>query len=168
MIGLSTSGSISFGCALVAGRNRVPRPAAGNTALRTTVTKGILTEVSDDPGATDFWFLPGIYNGARGSMIDPTYVREHLEEVRQGLANRGLDPDQALSRLTELDTLRRRIIPQIEELKREQNKSSEEIARAKKQGLDTADIQVRNGERAQTTKTLETGLDARETERTAA
>src|SRR6516162_5057416 len=35
MIGLSTRGSISFGCALVAGRKRVPRPAAGNTALRT-------------------------------------------------------------------------------------------------------------------------------------
>src|SRR2546421_11968429 len=35
MIGLSTIGSISLGCALVAGRNRVPRPAAGNTALRT-------------------------------------------------------------------------------------------------------------------------------------
>src|SRR5262249_49401369 len=35
MIGLSTSGSISFGCALVAGRNLVPRPAAGKTALRT-------------------------------------------------------------------------------------------------------------------------------------
>src|SRR6185436_5330526 len=35
MMGLSTSGSISFGCALVAGRNRVPRPAAGKTALRT-------------------------------------------------------------------------------------------------------------------------------------
>ena len=34
MIGLSTRGSISFGCALVAGRKRVPRPAAGNTALR--------------------------------------------------------------------------------------------------------------------------------------
>src|SRR5438093_8782869 len=31
MIGLSTRGSISFGWALVAGRNRVPRPAAGNT-----------------------------------------------------------------------------------------------------------------------------------------
>jgi hypothetical protein len=36
MIGLSTSGSISFGCALVAGRKRVPRPAAGKTALRMT------------------------------------------------------------------------------------------------------------------------------------
>src|SRR5437660_12603578 len=35
MIGLSTSGSISFGCALVAGRKRVPSPAAGRTALRT-------------------------------------------------------------------------------------------------------------------------------------
>src|ERR1019366_7788893 len=35
MMGLSTMGSISLGCALVAGRNRVPRPAAGKTALRT-------------------------------------------------------------------------------------------------------------------------------------
>src|SRR5437660_1230301 len=35
MMGLSTRGSISFGCALVAGRKRVPRPAAGKTALRT-------------------------------------------------------------------------------------------------------------------------------------
>src|SRR5580693_8764078 len=35
MMGLSTSGSISFGWALVAGRKRVPRPAAGKTALRT-------------------------------------------------------------------------------------------------------------------------------------
>ena len=34
MAGLSTTGSISLGCALVAGRNRVPRPAAGITALR--------------------------------------------------------------------------------------------------------------------------------------
>src|SRR4029077_13356032 len=33
--GLSTSGSISLGMALVAGRKRVPSPAAGKTALRT-------------------------------------------------------------------------------------------------------------------------------------
>src|SRR5438874_8118082 len=42
MIGLSTRGSISFGCALVAGRKRVPRPAAGKTALR-TLAAGIVT-----------------------------------------------------------------------------------------------------------------------------
>src|SRR6185312_11801398 len=35
MMGLSTTDSISFGEALVAGRKRVPRPATGNTALRT-------------------------------------------------------------------------------------------------------------------------------------
>ena len=33
--GVSISGSISLGCALVAGRNRVPRPAAGMTAFLT-------------------------------------------------------------------------------------------------------------------------------------
>ena len=33
--GRSTTGSISFGMALVAGRNRVPSPATGKTALRT-------------------------------------------------------------------------------------------------------------------------------------
>ncbi len=33
--GLSTTGSISLGMALVAGRKRVPEPATGKTALRT-------------------------------------------------------------------------------------------------------------------------------------
>src|SRR5947209_19035575 len=37
MIGLSTSGSISLGWALVAGRKRVPNPAAGKTALQTFI-----------------------------------------------------------------------------------------------------------------------------------
>ena len=34
--GLSTTGSIAFCCALVAGRKRVPRPAAGMTAFVTS------------------------------------------------------------------------------------------------------------------------------------
>src|SRR2546430_5609094 len=42
MVGLSTSGSVSLGWALVAGRNRVPRPAAGKTALRTLI-EGLLS-----------------------------------------------------------------------------------------------------------------------------
>jgi hypothetical protein len=33
MAGLSTTGNISLGIAFVAGRKRVPRPAAGITAL---------------------------------------------------------------------------------------------------------------------------------------
>ena len=35
IVGVSTIGSISLGCDLVAGRNRVPNPAAGMTALVT-------------------------------------------------------------------------------------------------------------------------------------
>ena len=42
--GLSTTGSISLGLALVAGRKRVPRPATGNTAVRICLTS--LTLVS--------------------------------------------------------------------------------------------------------------------------
>src|ERR1700733_14556242 len=45
MIGLSTTGSISLGWALVAGRKRVPRPAAGNTALRTFMGMGRVSGV---------------------------------------------------------------------------------------------------------------------------
>src|SRR5690606_23011561 len=48
MIGLSTSGSISFGIVLVAGRKRVPRPAAGNTAVRTVVMRLTLQGWVDD------------------------------------------------------------------------------------------------------------------------
>src|SRR4051812_20240371 len=40
--GLSTIGSISLGCALVAGRNRVPRPAAGMTAFVTLIVATVL------------------------------------------------------------------------------------------------------------------------------
>src|SRR5271166_6436295 len=42
--GLSTTVNISFGCAFVAGRKRVPRPAAGRTALRTFRYGGFLRE----------------------------------------------------------------------------------------------------------------------------
>src|SRR5262249_31967572 len=36
--GLSTTGSISLGMALVAGKNRTPRPPTGKIALRTVLT----------------------------------------------------------------------------------------------------------------------------------
>ena len=40
-VGLSTIGSISLGVAFVAGRKRVPSPAAGTTALRTLALVGV-------------------------------------------------------------------------------------------------------------------------------
>src|SRR3989442_11241368 len=53
MVGLSTSGSISLGWALVAGRNRVPRPAAGNTPLRTRMDMDGSLDQTPDPLAID-------------------------------------------------------------------------------------------------------------------
>jgi seryl-tRNA synthetase len=98
-------------------------------------------------------------------MLDPIYVRDHVEEVRQALRSRGLDPDKTLEELTTLETARRRLIPELEGLKREQNATCDEIARAKRQGLDTAGIQERNKARAAQIKQLGFRLDAIEEQR---
>src|SRR4030095_11373617 len=96
----------------------------------------------------------------RGSMLDPAYIRDHIEEVRAGLKNRGLDPDKLLEDIATLQTARRRLIPELEGLKREQNTSGDEIARAKRQGKDTAPIQDANRARAQQIKQLGFQVDS--------
>jgi seryl-tRNA synthetase len=101
-------------------------------------------------------------------MLDPSYIRDHIEEVRAGLRNRGLDPDKALEEIATLETARRRMIPELEGLKRLQNTSGDEIARAKRQGHDTAPVQEANRARAQQIKQLGFQLDAIDHQRTAA
>jgi len=76
-----------------------------------------------------------------------------------------MDPDKALEDIATLDGLRRRLIGEFEGLKREQNTSGDEIARAKRQGLDTAGIQERNRQRAQQIKQLGIQLDSIEHQR---
>src|SRR2546425_10571996 len=51
MSGLSTTGNISFGLALVAGRKRVPRPATGNTAVRMADFELVLIEILRAPSS---------------------------------------------------------------------------------------------------------------------
>jgi seryl-tRNA synthetase len=104
----------------------------------------------------------------RGSMLDPAYIRDHIDEVRQGLRSRGLDPDKALEEIATLETARRRIIPELEGLKRQQNTSGDEIARAKRQGKDTAPVQEANRARAQQIKQMGLQLDSFEHQREAA
>ena len=101
-------------------------------------------------------------------MLDPSYIRDHVEEVRVGLRNRGLDVDKALEEITTLETARRRMIPELESLKRAQNTSGDEIARAKRMGQDTAPVQEANRARAQHIKQLGFQLDSIEHQRTAA
>jgi seryl-tRNA synthetase len=99
-------------------------------------------------------------------MLDPAFVRDHTSEVGTGLRNRGLDPEAILAPLAALDAKRRVLIPRVEGLKRDQNASGEEIARAKKQGLDPSGIFAANKARGQEIKQLETELDAVEQQRT--
>ena len=99
-------------------------------------------------------------------MLDPSYIRDHVEEVRTGLRNRGLDVDKVLEEITTLETARRRMIPDLESLKRAQNTSGDEIARAKRQGKDTAPVQEANRARAQQIKQLQFQLDSVELRRT--
>jgi len=98
-------------------------------------------------------------------MLDPTIVRDNLDLVRTALTNRGMDPDKALDGLSALESERRRLIAEFEGLKREQNSSGEEIAKAKREGIDTAPIQERNRARSQQIKQLGAELDGIETRR---
>jgi len=100
-------------------------------------------------------------------MIDPAFVRDHLDEVRAAFRNRGLDADADLEHLATLETRRRRLIPEIEGLKREQNTAGDEVARAKRQGQDATPLFAASKARAQQIRQLEIQLDQTEHQRTA-
>jgi len=98
-------------------------------------------------------------------VLDPAYVRDHLEEVRTGLRNRGLQPDAELEQIAAVEAQRRRLIPELEGLKREQNAAGDEVARAKRQGQDASSIFVANKARGQQIKQLEVQLEQIEVRR---
>jgi len=100
-------------------------------------------------------------------MLDPALVREHLDQVRIGLQNRGLQPDPLLSELTGLEERRRGVIVEVETLKRDQNASGEEVARLKRLGQDPSAVFDANRQRAQRIKQLDADLESLEGQRQA-
>ena len=98
-------------------------------------------------------------------MLDPAYVREHMDAVRAGFKNRGVEADAELEQLATLEARRRRLIPEIEGLKREQNAAGDEVARAKRQGQDASHVFEANKRRAQQIRQLEVQLDQVEQQR---
>jgi len=95
-------------------------------------------------------------------MLDPIYVRDHMDEVRAGLRNRGVEADNELEQLGTFEARRRRLIPEMEGLKRQQNTSGDEIARAKRQGQDASGIFAASKQRAGQIKQFEIELDSLE------
>jgi seryl-tRNA synthetase len=93
-------------------------------------------------------------------MIDPALLRDNLSAVRAALQNRGTDLSAELDALVTLEFARRRIIPEIEGLKREQNAAGDEVARAKRQGRDIGAIQEKNRARAHRIKQMSVELES--------
>jgi seryl-tRNA synthetase len=98
-------------------------------------------------------------------MLDAVFIRDNTEAVRRRLAARGIDLSAELEQLATLEAHRRRLIPEVEGLKRDQNTAGDEVARAKRQGLDARPIFEANKLRAQKIKQLEVELDGIELQR---
>ena len=73
-------------------------------------------------------------------MLDLAFVRDHLAVVEEKLRLRGLDPGEALKNFGELDARRRQSIHQVETLKAQRNRQSEEIAQRKRNKQDAAEL----------------------------
>lgn len=73
-------------------------------------------------------------------MLDIKLIREREAEVRAALARRGAATH--LDALMQADQQRRRLVTDVESLKRQRNTASEEIGKLKKAGQDTAAKQI--------------------------
>jgi seryl-tRNA synthetase len=69
-------------------------------------------------------------------MIDLAFVRANLALVEEKLRSRGMDPSAALGNFAEVDRERRDAITQVETLKAQRNKLTEDIAKLRRDGAD--------------------------------
>jgi len=69
-------------------------------------------------------------------MLDLKYVRDHIDEVRERIAPRGIEVDW--ERFLELDASRRDILKEVENLRYQRNTVSEMIAQLKREKKDTS------------------------------
>lgn len=100
-------------------------------------------------------------------MLDPAFVRDNPELVEARLRSRGMDPSVDLATLAGLESARRRLLPEVEGLKRDQNASGEAVARAKKAGEDPSAVFAENKVRGARIKEMEAELATIEAQRDA-
>ena len=100
-------------------------------------------------------------------MLDPVFVRDNPDLVEARLRSRGMDPSADLAALAVLEASRRRVLPEVEGLKRDQNASGEAVARAKKAGQDPSAVFAENKARGARIKELEAELAEIEAKRDA-
>lgn len=69
-------------------------------------------------------------------MIDPAFVRANLALVEEKLRARGADPAAVLGDFSTIDRERREAITQVETLKAQRNKLTNEISQLRRTGAD--------------------------------
>jgi seryl-tRNA synthetase len=76
-------------------------------------------------------------------MLDLAFVRANLELVKEKLRARGADADALLGNFAEIDARCRQAVTQVETLKAERNKISDEVGKRKRAGEDASDLMER-------------------------
>jgi seryl-tRNA synthetase len=94
-------------------------------------------------------------------MIDLAFVRANLAHVEEKLRSRGMDPAAALGDFATVDRERREAITQVETLKAQRNRLTDEIAKLRREGADTTAL-------TEQTRTLKTEAETLEATATAA
>ena len=81
------------------------------------------------------WLISDTLNN---SMLDLNFVRTNLAVVEEKLRQRGMNPAEVLGDFQAIDRERRQAITEVETLKAQRNRASEEIAKLKKAGQDAS------------------------------
>ncbi|MBU4489726.1 MAG: serine--tRNA ligase [Actinobacteria bacterium] len=90
-------------------------------------------------------------------MLDINLIRDEPDMVKKAILDRGMDTEVAdVDGILELDSRRRALLVEVEELKRQRNVAGDEIAALKKEGGDTGPIVDRMREISEHIK----GMDA--------
>jgi len=71
-------------------------------------------------------------------MLDLKFIRENIKKVNRSLKERG--EKISLDELLQLDDERRRILAEVEDLKRSRNEASEEIGKLKREGKEVKEL----------------------------
>jgi seryl-tRNA synthetase len=98
------------------------------------------------------------------TVLDLRLIREQTDDVHAALARRGEALAAGVDAVVDLDARRRTLLPELETLRAAKNQASEEIARAKRDGADTAAAIARMREVGEREKQLEQELAAADTQ----
>ncbi|NQT32592.1 MAG: serine--tRNA ligase [Candidatus Omnitrophica bacterium] len=91
-------------------------------------------------------------------MLDPKFIRENLDAVRKSIKDRGEDAG-LVDRFVELDEARKKLVKEVEDLKREKNEASKRIGELMKQKADAAPAKKEVNELSDKIKAIDDELE---------